>query len=171
MLYRADFKHALSEPGDWLVYMYMQGETVPVEENQISLSPDQTDPWGIPQLVIDVSYTENDERMIADFHREARVMLEKIGCRDLQEVDNQQPPGLDIHEMGGVRMGRDPQTSLLNAHNQLHHCRNVFVTDRDALNDLRTTSAKSTPARWLPSPRVSRASFRPSFSRYSSSAA
>lgn len=124
-----DFKHALSEPGDWLVYMYMQGETVPVEENQISLSPDQTDPWGIPQLVIDVSYTENDERMIADFHREARVMLEKIGCRDLQEVDNQQPPGLDIHEMGGVRMGRDPQTSLLNAHNQLHHCRNVFVTD------------------------------------------
>jgi choline dehydrogenase-like flavoprotein len=109
--------------------MYMQGETVPVEENQVSLSPDQTDPWGIPQLVIDVSYTENDERMIADFHREARAMLEQIGCRDLQEVDNQQPPGLDIHEMGGVRMGRDPQTSLLNGNNQLHHCPNVFVTD------------------------------------------
>jgi choline dehydrogenase-like flavoprotein len=31
--------------------------------------------------------------------------------------------------MGGVRMGRDPETSLLNEHNQLHHCKNVFVTD------------------------------------------
>ena len=31
--------------------------------------------------------------------------------------------------MGGVRMGKDPKTSMLNAHNQLHHCKNVFVTD------------------------------------------
>ena len=31
--------------------------------------------------------------------------------------------------MGGVRMGRDPQTSLLNEWNQLHACPNVFVTD------------------------------------------
>ena len=40
-----------------------------------------------------------------------------------------QPPGLDIHEMGGVRMGHDPKTSLLNKWNQLHACKNVFVTD------------------------------------------
>jgi choline dehydrogenase-like flavoprotein len=31
--------------------------------------------------------------------------------------------------MGGVRMGRDPKTSLLNGFNQLHACRNVYVTD------------------------------------------
>jgi choline dehydrogenase-like flavoprotein len=36
---------------------------------------------------------------------------------------------LDIHEMGGVRMGNDPKTSLLNKWNQLHACKNVFVTD------------------------------------------
>jgi choline dehydrogenase-like flavoprotein len=43
--------------------------------------------------------------------------------------DNHWAPGRDIHEMGGVRMGRDPKTSLLNGWNQLHHCKNVFVTD------------------------------------------
>jgi len=43
--------------------------------------------------------------------------------------DNKQAPGLDIHEMGGVRMGRDPKTSMLNRWNQLHYCKNVFVTD------------------------------------------
>jgi choline dehydrogenase-like flavoprotein len=31
--------------------------------------------------------------------------------------------------MGGVRMGHDPKTSLLNKWNQLHACKNVFVTD------------------------------------------
>lgn len=43
--------------------------------------------------------------------------------------DSKQAPGLDIHEMGGVRMGKDPKTSLLNGWNQLHTCKNVFVTD------------------------------------------
>jgi choline dehydrogenase-like flavoprotein len=26
-------------------------------------------------------------------------------------------------------MGRDPKTSVLNAHNQIHACKNVYVTD------------------------------------------
>jgi choline dehydrogenase-like flavoprotein len=56
-------------------------------------------------------------------------MMEKAGCKIIEQRDNKQAPGLDIHEMGGVRMGRDPKTSLLNEWNQLHHCKNVFVTD------------------------------------------
>jgi len=35
--------------------------------------------------------------------------------------------------MGGVRMGKDPKTSLLNKWNQLHNCKNVFVTDGAAM--------------------------------------
>jgi choline dehydrogenase-like flavoprotein len=30
-------------------------------------------------------------------------------------------------------MGRDPKTSMLNAHNQLHSVKNVFVTDGAAM--------------------------------------
>ena len=52
-----------------------------------------------------------------------------MGCKDLYSYDSNQAPGLDIHEMGGVRMGNDPNTSLLNEFNQLHTCKNVFVTD------------------------------------------
>jgi choline dehydrogenase-like flavoprotein len=37
--------------------------------------------------------------------------------------------GLGIHEMGTARMGRDPKTSVLNEHNQVHTCKNVYVTD------------------------------------------
>jgi choline dehydrogenase-like flavoprotein len=67
--------------------------------------------------------------MVRDFLTQGRAMLEAAGVRDIKATDNHQPPGLDIHEMGGVRMGADPGTSLLNSRNQLHHCRNVFVTD------------------------------------------
>jgi choline dehydrogenase-like flavoprotein len=41
--------------------------------------------------------------------------------------------GLGIHEMGTARMGRDPKTSVLNAHNQVHECKNVYVTDGAAM--------------------------------------
>jgi len=38
-----------------------------------------------------------------------------------------------VHEMGTIRMGRDPRTSVLNAYNQMHDCDNVFVTDGSAM--------------------------------------
>ena len=125
----ADLKQALSEAGDWHVYMYMQGETIPKKENRVTLSPDKKDQWGIPLLVTDVGYDENDEKMVADWLEQGVAMLEKFGCTDIIARDNKQPPGLDIHEMGGVRMGKDPEESLLNEWNQLHRCNNVFVTD------------------------------------------
>ena len=124
-----EFKQKLSEAGDWFIYMYMQGETIPKATNRVYLSKDQTDQWGIPILVTDVGYDDNDDKMVNDFLEQSREMLDKIGCIDIYTDDNKQPPGLDIHEMGGVRMGKDPGTSLLNEHNQLHRCKNVFVTD------------------------------------------
>ncbi|MEZ4995181.1 MAG: GMC family oxidoreductase [Saprospiraceae bacterium] len=125
----ADYKKAISRMGSWYMYMYMQGETIMKPENRVTLSETETDQWGIPLLVTDVGYDENDEKMIRDFLQESRAMLETIGCVDIHTEDNKQAPGLDIHEMGGARMGNDPQTSMLNAHNQLHACPNVFVTD------------------------------------------
>ncbi|WP_438946700.1 GMC oxidoreductase [Sediminibacterium sp.] len=124
-----DFKNAITEPGNWHIYMMMQGETIPKETNQVYLSDYERDDWGIPQLVVNVDYDENDEKILQDFFKEGKAMLEKAGCTNINTWDSKQAPGLDIHEMGGVRMGRDKETSLLNEFNQLHHCKNVFVTD------------------------------------------
>jgi choline dehydrogenase-like flavoprotein len=124
-----DYKDAQSRPGPWGLYMYMQGETIPKRANHVRLHDTRTDQWGIPQLVTSVGYDANDEAMIRDWRTEAAAMLEAAGCRDIVTRDNKQAPGLDIHEMGGCRMGSDPRTSLLNAFNQLHAAPNVFVTD------------------------------------------
>ena len=70
-----------------------------------------------------------DIGIIKDFLEQTKLMFEKAGVYDIHTYDNKQPPGLDIHEMGGCRMGKDPKTSVLNEWNQLHQCKNVFVTD------------------------------------------
>jgi choline dehydrogenase-like flavoprotein len=124
-----EYKDAQARPGPWGIYMYMQGETVPKHANHVRLHETRTDQWGIPLLVTSVGYDDNDERMVRDWRAQAEEMLGVAGCRDVETRDNRQAPGLDIHEMGGCRMGRDPKTSLLNRWNQLHACPNVFVTD------------------------------------------
>jgi choline dehydrogenase-like flavoprotein len=67
--------------------------------------------------------------MVRDYVEQSVEMLEKAGFTDIEARDTKALPGADIHEMGGVRMGRDPKSSLLNGWNQLHSCPNVLVTD------------------------------------------
>ncbi len=69
------------------------------------------------------------EKVLKDFLDQGEEMLTKVGCKNIQRNDSKQAPGLDIHEMGGVRMGRDPKTSMLDKWNAFHNCKNVFVTD------------------------------------------
>ncbi|HYW50550.1 MAG TPA: GMC oxidoreductase, partial [Gemmatimonadaceae bacterium] len=124
-----DYKDAEARPGPWGIYMYMQGETIPKFANHVRLHDTLKDQWGIPRLVTSVGYDDNDERMIRDWRTQAAEMLGVAGCTDVTTRDNHQAPGLDIHEMGGCRMGTDQKTSMLNAFNQLHAAPNVFVTD------------------------------------------
>jgi choline dehydrogenase-like flavoprotein len=65
-----------------------------------------------------------------DYRQQMTEMYEKAGFTNIRTYKKDTwNPGLDIHEMGGVLMGKDPATSQLNKYNQLHHCKNVFVTD------------------------------------------
>ncbi|MEM6316273.1 MAG: GMC family oxidoreductase [Bacteroidota bacterium] len=125
----AAYKEKLSQPGGWTVYMMMQGETIPKKENHFRLSKEKVDAWGIPQMIASIGYDENDEKLLKDFLEQGEAMLKAAGCENIRANDNHQAPGLDIHVMGGVRMGRAPATSLLNKWNQFHNCPNVFVTD------------------------------------------
>ncbi|HMH32256.1 MAG TPA: GMC family oxidoreductase [Puia sp.] len=123
------FKDSMTEAGDWGVFAMMQGETIPKATNHVRLSKDKKDAWGIPQLITSVGYDDNDEKVLKDFLSQTSEMLEKAGCKNISPNDSKQAPGLDIHEMGGCRMGKDPKTSLLNRWNQFHNVPNVFVTD------------------------------------------
>jgi choline dehydrogenase-like flavoprotein len=113
----------------WYVGSHMMGETIPKESNHVSLDGTQKDEWGVPLLRISIDYDDNDEKMKKDYIEQLTEMFTSAGFKNIQPSTNHQAPGLDIHEMGGARMGKDPKTSMLNEWNQVHACKNVFVTD------------------------------------------
>ena len=142
----ADLKERLLNPSlsTWKIGSHMMGETIPKESSQISLVKDKVDEWGIPLVNINVDYDENDEKMIKDYQEQFSEMFAQAGFTNIQVADTKQAPGLDIHEMGGVRMGRDPKTSLLNKYNQMHACKNVFVTDGACMTSTATQNPSLT---------------------------
>ncbi len=130
--------------GPWRVGSHMMGETIPKLSNMVSLDAEKVDKWGIPLLKIDIDYDDNDEKMIQDFFEQLTDMYQKAGFTDIKTTDDKRNPGLDIHEMGGVRMGKDPKTSMLNKWNQLHACKNVFVTDGACMTSVATQNPSLT---------------------------
>lgn len=122
----------------------MMGETIPKESNQVSLHPELKDEWGIPLLEVDIDYDENDRKMELDALAQMSEMFEAAGFTNIRTRHDRKAPGLDIHEMGGARMGKDPKTSLLNKWNQLHSCKNVFVTDGACMTSTSTQNPSLT---------------------------
>ena len=127
----------------WKVGSHMMGETLPKESNYVALDS-KKDAWDMPLLKISIDYDDNDEKMIRDYTTQMTEMFEKAGFTNITAQDSKQAPGLDIHEMGGVRMGHDPKTSLLNRWNQLHACKNVFVTDGACMTSTSTQNPSLT---------------------------
>jgi choline dehydrogenase-like flavoprotein len=105
------------------------GESLPDPNNRMYLDKKAKDKWGLPLVVFDAELKENEHKMRIDMANDAGEMLEASGLKNVKTYDNGSFPGMAIHEMGTARMGRDPKTSVLNGHNQVHAAKNVFMTD------------------------------------------
>jgi len=125
----ADFKNSLKKPGQWGMSVGGFGECLPNHDNYVEIQKDKVDAWGIPTLKINCAWGENEHAMSRDIAVQAGEMLAAAGAKDIYVYQEISPPGLAIHEMGTARMGRDPQTSVLNEHNQAHEAKNLFMTD------------------------------------------
>ncbi len=125
----ADFKNAITRPGEWQLYTEGYGETLPNHENRVWITTDDSDRWGIPRINVSMQYGPNEKAMAQQMMDDAVEMCEAAGLENVKGFNHPVTPGSVIHEMGTARMGRDPKTSVLNAHNQIHSAPNVFVTD------------------------------------------
>ncbi|MCG8327206.1 MAG: GMC family oxidoreductase [Chitinophagales bacterium] len=130
--------------GPWKVGSRFMGETIPKKSSYVKLDEWEKDEWEMPILRISMDYDDNDMKMMKDFFEQMTEMYEKAGFEEIETIDTEQAPGLDIHEMGGARMGHDPETSLLNKWNQLHACKNVFVTDGACMTSTSTQNPSLT---------------------------
>jgi choline dehydrogenase-like flavoprotein len=119
----------LRMPGPWRLTIAGFGECLPNHNNFIEVDKEKLDAWGIPTLKINCAWSNNELTMSKDIAIQAAEMLAAAGAKDIHVESRITPPGLAIHEMGTARMGRDPKTSVLNAHNQTHDAKNLFMTD------------------------------------------
>jgi len=137
-----ELKEAVTEPGNWGVWIGSWGEMLPYEDNRATLNKEKTDKWGLPTLDIDCEFKENEFAMRKDMRNAGAEMLEAAGLKNVGSFDDLPAPGFCIHEMGTARMGHDPKTSVLNKWNQMHDVQNVFITDGSCM----TSSACQNPS-------------------------
>lgn len=135
-------KEEVNNPGGWALGLGGFGECLPYHENKMYLTAEKKDKFGLPTVVFDVEYKDNELKMREDMMNQAAEMLEVAGLKNVNTWNSDPSPGLGIHEMGTARMGRDPKTSVLNKWNQVHEVQNVFVTDGASM----TSSACQNPS-------------------------
>ena len=122
-------KEELTRPGPWKMGITGFGEVLPYHDNKMYLDYDRTDKWGLPTVTFDCELKDNEMKMRADMKASEEEMLAAAGFKNIKAYDDGTALGLGIHEMGTARMGRDPNTSVLNSYNQVHAVPNLFVTD------------------------------------------
>ena len=140
--YGEDLKNDLMKPGPWEIGMGGFGECLPYHENKMELNYDKLDEWGLPTITFDAEIKENELKMREDMKNQAVNMLKSAGFKNVKGHLGKAHLGACIHEMGTARMGHNPKTSVSNKHNQIHTCKNVYVTDGSCM----TSSACQNPS-------------------------
>ena len=122
-------KEGMREYGPWTVRFNTFAECLPYQDNRLTLSPNKLDRFGVPLAVFNVTFRENEMRMMRDAALQGEAMLKAAGLVDVGSANEEHVPGDAIHEMGGACMGADPRTSVVNRFSQAHDAPNLFVTD------------------------------------------
>lgn len=126
----AELKNDLRKPGPWVWVLTAFGECLPDKRNRLYLHPSKRDRFGIPQVVFDAQWRDNEHKVWADAVAQSERLMRAAGAVwNIPQHEVEAPMGAGIHEMGTACMGSDPSSSVLNAHNQAHEVPNLFVTD------------------------------------------
>jgi choline dehydrogenase-like flavoprotein len=138
-----DLKEQLTEAGGWSMSITAWGEHLPYYDNKVTLHKEKKDKFGMPVLLIDCEFKENEKALGLDAMNAAAEILEMGGLKNVKTHDWKKIPGSCIHETGTARMGKDPKTSVLNKWNQMHEVNNVFITDGSCVSSSGCTPGPS----------------------------
>ena len=117
------------------VGMAGRGEPIPLESNYCEIDPDKVDKFGIPVLRFHYKWADDEVRQAKHMQDTFEQIIHEIGGVPLgkkPDASNDyglEAPGRIIHEAGTVRMGSNPKRSALNAWQQAHDVKNLFVVD------------------------------------------
>jgi choline dehydrogenase-like flavoprotein len=102
-------------------------EDLPEFENRVELDPELVDGDGIPAPRVIYRLGENSSKMLEHGVARASEVLEAAGASETVAIHPVRDTGW--HLMGTARMGRDPETSVVNAWGRCHDVPNLFIVD------------------------------------------
>jgi choline dehydrogenase-like flavoprotein len=112
-----------------------RGEMIPNEKSYCEIDPEKKDRYGIPVLRFHWEWSDHEINQVKHMQETFRSLIEAMGGTPNGQMPSKERGygisngGSIIHEVGGIRMGDDPNSSPLNANCQAHACKNLFVAD------------------------------------------
>ena len=107
------------------------------ENCYLTIDPKVKDEWGVPVPKFHWKWSEDDFRRAVHMNKTLHELAKNMGgvvIRDEFDADRKagrvlQAGGGVNHEVGGCRMGDDPETSVLNKYSQTWDVDNLYVAD------------------------------------------
>ncbi|HET8771861.1 MAG TPA: GMC family oxidoreductase [Gemmatimonadaceae bacterium] len=112
-----------------------RGEMIANDKSFCEIDPEVKDRFGIPVLRFHWEWQESEYLQVKHMQETFRNIIAEMGGETWSQMPTREQGygiangGAIIHELGGVRMGKDENSSALNANCQAWSCDNLFVTD------------------------------------------
>ncbi|MEY9986003.1 choline dehydrogenase-like flavoprotein [Bradyrhizobium yuanmingense] len=114
--------------------LHYHGEQLPSKNSFVALS-EETDPFGMPRVAINLNYSELDARSVIRAHKMLEQFLrdtksgylhyrtseEELEANVLQQASD------GYHQIGTTRMSREPRSGIVNENCKVHGVRNLFL--------------------------------------------
>lgn len=124
----ADFKREVRAFQPAFFHTGVFGKVLARPENRVTVDASRPDAYGIPTPVVRFRFGENDLALWKDMKVKAQEILHAANARLVIDT-SKTPSGFASHEVGTVRMGNNPKTSVLNSFCQAHDVKNLYVVD------------------------------------------
>jgi choline dehydrogenase-like flavoprotein len=107
--------------------VWVCGDDPPEVHNRVELDWNYLDEFGLPGLILHYRLAENSKRLGAAAIERARQFLDACGASEIRDVGL--TPVLGWHLLGTARMGKAPDTSVVDRNNRAHDVPNLFIAD------------------------------------------
>jgi choline dehydrogenase-like flavoprotein len=124
----ASYKQRVRDLQPALFQMGGYGKVEHRPTNRVTTDPNKVDKFGIPIPIIHFEFSARDHALFNSIVATAEQIYDALGT-ELNLNPNPSIGGFASHEVGTVRMGRNPKTSVLNSYCQAHEIKNLFVVD------------------------------------------
>lgn len=136
----AEFKDRLAHNFTRQMSILVNGTSLAMDRNNVTLDPTHKDQWGRPALRITYRDHEDDLSNANYMLGFAEQMMEAAGAVEQWSSEASYSTG-GAHLLGTCRMGNDPATSVVDRYHRSHEVSNLFVCDGSSM----VTSGRGQP--------------------------